>query len=236
MKVFNSNEFINKLNWLVNEVPNYYYSKNGTWCNYNKEKKKFMMDCVVSIKGLLWGFTADKDKPHGGGKYKAHNVADFSCNGGLNYCEDVSKDFTGLVPGEYLCMKGTLHNHAGIYLGNGKVFECTTGWKANKCIISDIDSKGNRSYKGVKNLKWTYHGKLIYIEYLKEEEKEPSSKKIYIVKPGDTLSKIAKIYNTSWKTIYKDNKELIDNEAKKHGYKLKLYNHIFPGEKLVILN
>ena len=62
-------------------------------------------------------------------------------------------------------MKGTKYNHTGIYLGNGKVFEDTTGWGTKKAIISDIDSKGIRSYKGVKNLKWTYHGKLKYIDY-----------------------------------------------------------------------
>jgi peptidoglycan hydrolase-like protein with peptidoglycan-binding domain len=65
-------------------------------------------------------------------------------------------------------MKGTKYNHTGIYLGNGKVFECTTGWGTKKCIISDIDSKGTRSYKGVKNLKWTYHGKLKWIDYSDE--------------------------------------------------------------------
>ena len=160
-KVFTSEEFINKLKWLVNDVPNYYYSANDTWCNYNKSNDKFMMDCVVSIKGLLWGFKADKNKAHGGGIYCSNGVADFSCN----YCTGVSNNFNNLVPGEYLCMKGTGYSHSGIYIGNGKVFECTVGWGANKCIISKIDTSGNRYYNGVKNLKWTYHGKLNYIDY-----------------------------------------------------------------------
>ena len=62
-------------------------------------------------------------------------------------------------------MKGTKYNHSGIYLGNGKVFEDTTGWGTKKAIISDISTTGVRSLKGVKNLKWTYHGKLKYIDY-----------------------------------------------------------------------
>lgn len=178
MKVFTSNEFIDKLNWLVYDVPNYYHSQAGTWCNYNSSNGKFMMDCVVSIKGLLWGFKADANLPHGGGIYASNGVADFGANQGINYCEDASQDFNDLVPGEYLCMKGTQYEHAGVYLGNGKVFECTTGWGVNRCIISDIDSNGGRYLNGVRNLRWTWHGKLIYIDYedIPTPEPEPSEK------------------------------------------------------------
>ena len=165
MKIFSSNEFISKLKWLVNDVPNYYHCEAGTWCNYNTSNNKFMMDCVVSIKGLLWGFSANKNKSHGGGIYGSNGVPDFTPDGGLNYCTDVSNDFSNLIPGEYLCMKDTGHGHAGIYLGNGKVFECTVAWNTNKCIISEIDNSGNRFYNGVRCLKWTYHGKLNYINY-----------------------------------------------------------------------
>ena len=120
---------------------------------------------MLSIKCLLWGFVAN-NKTMGGTVYKSNGVADFTCNQGVEkYSTNVSTNFEHLTAGEYLCMKGTKYNHSGIYLGNGKVFECTTGWGTKKCIISDIDSKGIRSYKGVKNLKWTYHGKLIYIDY-----------------------------------------------------------------------
>lgn len=66
-------------------------------------------------------------------------------------------------------MKGTKYNHSGIYLGGGKVFECTTGWKTRKCIISTINNKGYRYYNGKRNLFWTYHGKLKYIKYLNNE-------------------------------------------------------------------
>ena len=164
MKVFTSKEFIDKLKWLVNDVPNVYHSENGTWCT--KHNGKVWLDCVVSIKGLLWGFKNDYSiNNRGGAIYGSHGVPDFGANQGINYCDGSSKDFHNLIPGEYLCMKGTPYSHAGVYIGNGKVFECTTGWGVNKCIISDIDENGGRYYKGVKNLKWTWHGRLKYIDY-----------------------------------------------------------------------
>ena len=170
MKVFTSEEFIKKLKWLTEDVPNVYYS-GSDWSKLNKDGK-WQFDCVVSIKSILWGFKADKKLSRGGTVYKSNGVADFTCNGALNYCTEVSKDFTNLIPGEYLCMKGTKYNHSGIYLGNGKVFEDTTGWGVNKCVISDISTTGVRSLNGKKNLKWTYHGKLKYIDYSGEKEKQ----------------------------------------------------------------
>jgi hypothetical protein len=162
-KVFTSKQFIEKLKWLTT-IPNVYYS-GSNWSKLNS-KGQWQFDCVLSIKSILWGFKGDKNKFRGGTVYKSNGVADFSCNGGLNYCTDVSTNFSKLVPGEYLCMKDSKYNHSGIYLGDGKVFEDTTGWGTGKAIISEIDSKGNRYYKGVKNVaKWTYHGKLKYIDY-----------------------------------------------------------------------
>ena len=163
-KVFTAQEFIDKCKWLVYDVPNVYHSEDGTWCTLHNGK--WWMDCVVSIKGLLWGFKAETNKARGGAVYLSNGVADFTANGGIDYCTDASQDFNNLVPGEYLCMKGTKYSHAGVYLGDGKVFECTTGWGANKCIISDINANGDRIYNGVKNVaKWTWHGKLKYIQY-----------------------------------------------------------------------
>lgn len=165
-KVMTSQQFVDKFKWLVNSVPNEYYS-GSQWLTYDKSTGKFRMDCVLSVKGVLWNFSGDKNKARGGAIYKANGVPDFTCNGALNYCTGVSTDFNNLVAGEYLCMKDTKYNHTGIYLGNGKVFECTScsAWGVKKCVISDIDNKGNRSYKGIKCLKWTYHGKLNYIDY-----------------------------------------------------------------------
>lgn len=167
-KVMTSKEFINKLKWLVNDVSNVYYSGKN-WSKLNS-KGQWQFDCVVSVKSILWGFKADKKLTRGGTKYCSNGVPDFTCNGALNYCKNVSTNFNNLVPGEYLCMKGTKYNHTGIYLGNGKVFEDTTGWGTKKAIISEINSKGERFYKGKRNLKWTYHGLLNFIDYTDEKQ------------------------------------------------------------------
>lgn len=166
-KVFTAKEFIKKLEWFTT-LPNVYYS--GKYWSQLNSKGQWRNDCVLSVKSILWGFSADKNKFRGGTVYKSNGVADFSCNGALSYCTDVRTNFAHLTPGEYLCMKGTKYNHTGIYLGNGKVFEDTTSWGTKKAIISDIDSKGTRTYKGKKSAanKWTYHGKLKWIDYSDE--------------------------------------------------------------------
>ena len=71
-------------------------------------------------------------------------------------------------------------------------------------------------------------------ESVSEVKKESSKSITYVVKKGDTLSKIAKKYNTTWNKIYNDNKSLIDKEAKKRGVKSNYYNHIYAGQKLII--
>lgn len=161
-KVFTSDVFIKKLKYIAT-LPTIYYSGGGKWSSWNG--KAWLFDCVVSVKSVLWGWCEDKKAAHGGAKYKSNGVPDFTCNGALKYCTDVSTNFSNLTPGEYLCMKGTQYNHTGIYLGDGKVFEVTTAWGVNGATISDIDKNGKRSRKGKQSLRWTYHGKLNYIDY-----------------------------------------------------------------------
>ena len=178
--VFTSKQFIEKLKWLVNDVPNVYHSGTG-WSKRNS-KGQVQFDCVLSVKCILWNFRNDyKINSRGGTIYKSNGVPDFPCNAVYEVCTDVGTKFDNLVAGEYLCMKGTKYNHTGIYLGNGKVFEDTTGWGVNRAIISDISKDGTRSYQGKKLLKWTYHGKLKYIDYSDEPTPTPTptTKKYY---------------------------------------------------------
>ena len=167
MKVFTDKEFIDRLKYMESQPTIYYSVSGGEWSKWNGSS--WNLDCVVSIKSILWGWNGDKNAPHGGAIYGSNGVADFTPDGGLNYCSDVSTDFSNLKPGEYLCMAGSGYSHAGIYLGNGKVFDVTTAWGVNGATISEIDNYGNRYKNGVKCLKWTYHGKLNYIDYRKEE-------------------------------------------------------------------
>jgi len=183
--VFTSKEFKDKLLWLVNDVPNTYWSENGTWCTL--WNNLWLMDCVCSIKGLLWGFQADPNLPRGGAVYGSNGVADFGANQGINFCTEVSNDFSNLKVGEYLCMAGTPYEHCGIYLGDGKVFECTVAWDTYRCIITDIDQYGNRTYNGMQSgTIWTWHGKLIYIDYTDEPEPVPPTPTEYHI--GDVVN------------------------------------------------
>lgn len=160
--IFKSDEFIKILRHIA-DLPTCYYSGGNEWSKWNGSSWNF--DCVVSIKSVLWGWNENKRAAHGGAKYKSNGVPDFTCNGGLDYCSGVSKDFHNLVAGEYLCMKGTPYDHVGIYLGDGEVFEVTTAWGVDGATISGLDGEGYR-YKGKDGcLKWTYHGKLKWIDY-----------------------------------------------------------------------
>lgn len=162
MIIFKSKNFIKILEHIAT-LPTTYYSGGSQWSTWNGKSWNF--DCVVSVKSVLWQWAENKSVIHGAAKYGSNGVPDFTCNEGLNYCTGVSTNFNNIVPGEYLCMKGTIYDHVGIYLGNGKVFEVTTAWGVNGATISDIDKWGNRSRKGSYCLKWTYHGKLKWIDY-----------------------------------------------------------------------
>ena len=175
MAIYKSKEFIDILKHIAT-LPTVYYSGGNQWSTWNGSSWNF--DCVVSVKSVLWGWCEDKNKIHGGAGYACNGVPDFTCDGGLDYCSDVSTNFNNLTPGEYLCMKGTSESHTGIYLGNGKVFEVTTAWGVNGATISDIDSNGVRSKNGSRCLKWTYHGKLKWIDYSEEPKPTPLKHKI----------------------------------------------------------
>lgn len=175
MIIFKSKEFIDILKHIAS-LPTVYYSGGNQWSTWNGSSWNF--DCVVSVKSVLWQWAENKNVIHGGAKYGSNGVPDFTCDGGLDYCSDVSTNFNNLTPGEYLCMKGTGEGHTGIYIGNGKVFEVTTAWGVNGATISDIDSNGVRSKNGSKCLKWTYHGKLKWIDYSEEPKPTPLKHKI----------------------------------------------------------
>lgn len=160
--IYTKKEFTDILKHITT-LPTVYYSGGNEWSKWNGKSWNF--DCVVSVKSVLWGWSENKRAAHGGAKRESNGVPDFTCNAGLNYCTNVSKDFKNIDVGEYLCMKDTKYDHVGVYLGNGKVFEVTTAWGVNGATISDIDSKGTRSRNGNVCLKWTYHGKLKWIDY-----------------------------------------------------------------------
>lgn len=112
----------------------------------------FFFDCVGLGKGILWGWTANKQKTYGGATYKANGVPDFGADDAMSHCRDVSTDFSKLVVGEWLWMTG----HVGFYVGDGKVIECTPSWE------------NGVQYTKLSARKWKKHGKLKYIDYSAE--------------------------------------------------------------------
>ena len=101
MAVFTSKEFIDRLIQLVNEIPNYYYSQNGTWCTYNPSNGKFMMDCVVSVKGILWGWNGNVNATYGGAVYCEGkcSISNSNFHGNFFYKVDTSGESYGTYGG-----------------------------------------------------------------------------------------------------------------------------------------
>ena len=125
----------------------------------------FGFDCVCLIKGILWGWCADKNRVYGGATYKSNGVPDIGADTMITVCKDLSTDFSKIVPGEAVWIKG----HIGVYVGDGLAVECTPKW-ANKVQITAC----NRSVSGYNRRNWTKHGKLPYIEYVEEPVNPPA--------------------------------------------------------------
>lgn len=119
----------------------------------NASDNTFFFDCVCLGKAILWGWCAHTRKVYGGAVYQSNGVPDFGSETAMNYCTDVSTDFSNLTAGEWLYMTG----HIGYYIGGGQVIECTPMWK-NKVQYTKLSDRA-----------WQKHGKLKYIEYVKED-------------------------------------------------------------------
>lgn len=163
----------------------------------------YVFDCVGLIKGIIWEWEKVK--------YKSNGLDDVSDQGLWDkYCTNKSKDFSNIMPGEIMHIKG----HVGIYIGDGKVIECTNKWSKN-VLVSSIN-KGDKYYRA-----WTEHGKFNLLTY--EGLSTPKEESlIHVVRLGETLSSIAKKYGTTWQRIYALNPQIINP------------NLIFPGQKLKI--
>ena len=162
MAVMKSTDFIKKLKE-IESLPTVYYSvAGGNWAKWNGKSWNF--DCVILVKAILWGWNGDKKASHGGAKYASNGVYDDNADQIMKRCTRVSTDFSKIAPGEILWMAG----HVGVYIGNGKVIECTAAWEG-KVVYSDINTQGKRSRNGKTVGYWKKHGTLSYINYVSEE-------------------------------------------------------------------
>ncbi len=143
------------------------------YCNnhsYNKQaaRQKMIMaasadtfgfDCVCLIKGLLWGWNGNANKTYGGAGYAINGVPDIGADTMITKCSEISTNFNDIEIGEVVWMKG----HIGVYIGDGLAVECTPKWK--NCVQI---TACNCSKSGYNRRNWTKHGKLPYVEYVKE--------------------------------------------------------------------
>ena len=105
---------------------------------------------------MLWGWNADRNSVYGGAVYKSNGIGDWSTEKFIEECTDVSEDFSNILPGELLWIKG----HVGIYFGDGMAVESTTAWedKVQKVECWNVKKTG-------RGREWTKHGKLPTVEY-----------------------------------------------------------------------
>ena len=117
-------------------------------------------DCCGLIKAIIWGWDAKRapNNVYGGAIYESNGLPDYGADSGkgnlIYYCTDVSEDFSKIVPGEMLWLEG----HVGIYVGDGKAIECTTGWTDN--VLTSVVTNIRAAKSGERGRKWTKHGKL----------------------------------------------------------------------------
>lgn len=143
-------------------------------------------------------------------------------------------------------MPNTINVYDGFCLGDDIIVQDDKGyrWKRAKDVkepeqknnyieyivvkgdtLSGIANKYGTTYQELASYNNIDNPNLIYVGQVIKIPTNSSKAEIkYTVKSGDTLSGIAKKYNTTWQKIYEDNKSVIGNDP----------NLIKPGQVLVI--
>ena len=124
----------------------------------NSSSDTFGFDCVCLIKGILWGWNADTSKTYGGAVYASNGVPDVGADEIMNYCYEMSSNFSNIQVGELVHCKG----HVGIYIGNGLAVESTPIWDDGVQITAIYGVNHPQNYNV---RKWENHGKLKFIDY-----------------------------------------------------------------------
>lgn len=124
----------------------------------NQHPPTWGFDCVNLIKGILWGWTGDPDKVHGGAVYASNGIPDTNADGMIARCSGVTTDFSRIEIGEAVWMSG----HIGVYIGDGLAAECTPRWKDGVQITAVFNIGKKSGYNG---RTWTKHGKLPRVGY-----------------------------------------------------------------------
>lgn len=209
--IMTERQFVERLEAIRNRKTFYKNKYPYNLCYINKDGRT-SADCVNLLKAILNGYNIFNNTV---GYYQKDltNTGDCTELELLKQCQEVSQNFTSLTEhAEILYMKG----HVGAYIGKtieGKynTIECTKSFGGG-VVFSWVDSDGTRRNQkdGVKNGKWTHHGKPTRWCSLVEEPKEekPASNQYYFAKSGDTLGSIAKKYGLSLKELLRLNPQI----------------------------
>lgn len=182
--------------WLGSDSQKKRYAKNypaNAKLIMDADNKTWVFDCIGLGKGILWGWNAEQTYPYGGAKYESNGVPDFAIGSMQKYCtewHDTLKQ-EELVPGAWMRIINSSGQHAGFYIGNGKVIECTPAWK-----------NGVQETK-LSQQKWQSWGKVKWIDYsedvdweakYKEEAKKLTEFKAQMTAINEEMANIIKKY------------------------------------------
>ena len=132
----------------------------------------FSWDCWNFYpKSLVWGW--NENIPVGEFQHKNLETGLGDWNGWtiLNCCNEISKAFGKMLPGEFLLLDDK--SHAGCYVGEFEkdsrvynVIECTVAFGGG-VVASYVDGNGYRysCRGGNRNGRWGWHGKLPWLDY-----------------------------------------------------------------------
>lgn len=136
-------------------------------------------DCNNLVKGTIWSKATVPEKGKNAYYPGRYGLNDLTCEELINSCEGISTDFTKIIPGECLYIKGSNGiDHIGTYVGDfsfkwdGKewwcnVIEATSAFE-NGILATYVDPSGYRTNGkgGASGGKWHKHGKLAqWIDY-----------------------------------------------------------------------
>lgn len=195
--LYKNQEYVDKLVEIGRKYPSYYgYGAFGAPATVRMKNRykvpmkispdTFLWDCAGFVyKGVPWGWNGDSLATYGGAKWNA--IPELNTNNVFTISHDISTDFSNILPGEVLYMKG----HVGLYIGKGRAIECTSKWT---CGILTSEVKNCKISTGLKYKRtWLKHAKLDFIEYSQIPAEKPEDEyRKYIVQRGDTLGKIAR--------------------------------------------
>lgn len=168
-----------------------------------RKGKAFGFDCVNVLKAIGWGWNGSKSERYGGVKYASNGVADVSADGLIAQCKEVSTDFSTIRIGSLVWLPG----HVGVYVGDGRVIECTPIWEDGVQYTDCYNVLGQTANNG---RYWKKHGLIPWIDYsdaVEPKESAPQAQK-EAIHVGDKVKVLKPIvYGTNekfhlWYSVY----------------------------------